>query len=645
MMGYYKKYIRILSLCGVMMCCWNVSAQSLEEKARNVAQEFLQLKNDVCKRSSSELKLIYSTPKSFVFSPQFNPGFVWVSQVDGEPVVCGYAMDVDVNNTPIPTALEAYIKRGVYHIEEFGATEPIKPLLSSTWDQIAPYNGMCPYYKYDNGKLSSTRCKVGCVATATSEVMRFYEWPEMLQDTLYGWGNSHYEISDVLPGTRIDWANILDDYDGEYSAEEAKAVQELALYCGMACKMNYGVNASGSNTYKMLSPLESVFGYKYVAFYDRSYYSPRQWRELLQYELRRGVPLVYAGYNMNFSGHAFVVDGLDENGFYHICWGEGGVFNGYFNIDFMNAYEPHDKPTEIGMEMGHFCNQSVLAFHPDSLSAFPGDTLTYKAEEIVVDQVQFTREPDTNGYVTVDVQLTNHSADTITYTLLAYTTFNEDSVDWNEADAVGITAVTLYPNEKSSARIHCQFEQAGPMFWGLTADEDYILYQERIDVKDGGDFSLSFPTLKVLQLESDAVSFEVTVVNRSEVAYASDMLTYCFSEKGEEKYESQWFQFVLPPQETVIDTVCFCGLKPNTSYQLQVRYPWTIVNTCEMTTPVLSIHKIKDAMDAEYDVYSMQGIKMMKVVNKEDKDRFKALPKGVYIWVEKRGKTYKIWNE
>ena len=80
--------------------------------------------------------------------------------------------------------------------------------------------------------------------------------------------------------------------------------------------MNYGVNASGSNTYKMLSPLESVFGYKYVAFYDRSYYSPRQWRELLQYELRRGVPLVYAGYNMNFSGHAFVVDGLDENGFY-----------------------------------------------------------------------------------------------------------------------------------------------------------------------------------------------------------------------------------------------------------------------------------------------------------------------------------------
>ena len=117
-MGYYKKYIRILSLCGVMMCCWNASAQSLEEKARNVAQEFLQLKNDVCKRSSSELKLIYSTPKSFVFSPQFNPGFVWVSQVDSEPVVCGYAMDVDVNNTPIPTALEAYIKRGVYHIED-----------------------------------------------------------------------------------------------------------------------------------------------------------------------------------------------------------------------------------------------------------------------------------------------------------------------------------------------------------------------------------------------------------------------------------------------------------------------------------------------------------------------------------------------
>ena len=46
---------------------------------------------------------------------------------------------------------------------------------SIQWDQIIPYNQMCPMYN------STDRSVTGCVATAMGQVMMYYQYPKTLQ--------------------------------------------------------------------------------------------------------------------------------------------------------------------------------------------------------------------------------------------------------------------------------------------------------------------------------------------------------------------------------------------------------------------------------------------------------------------------------
>lgn len=53
-----------------------------------------------------------------------------------------------------------------------GNRSPISPLISTRWDQCAPYNNLIPQH---NGNTPYT----GCVATAMAQIMRYHEWPDM----------------------------------------------------------------------------------------------------------------------------------------------------------------------------------------------------------------------------------------------------------------------------------------------------------------------------------------------------------------------------------------------------------------------------------------------------------------------------------
>ena len=48
-------------------------------------------------------------------------------------------------------------------------------------------------------------------------------------------------------------------------------------------------------------------------------------------EVAAGRPVLYTG-NTESGGHAFVCDGYDESGLFHINWGWGGSGDGYFSL-------------------------------------------------------------------------------------------------------------------------------------------------------------------------------------------------------------------------------------------------------------------------------------------------------------------------
>ena len=202
---------------------------------------------------------------------------------EGRVLAHSLRFNPDVVTEDMPVALQelllAYRSQPRYAERVRGRA--VEPLLKSIRHQEPPFNGLCPYYTNDKGQTSSERCIVGCVATCLEQVLSYYRYPEALIDTIHGWTTDHYEIADVMPGTRIDWPNILDDYRSGYTDEQARAVAELSYYCGMAVHMNWGLNSSGANLWRAFDPLWRVFDYKTLAYVSRALYSTPRWNALL----------------------------------------------------------------------------------------------------------------------------------------------------------------------------------------------------------------------------------------------------------------------------------------------------------------------------------------------------------------------------
>lgn len=115
----------------------------------------------------------------------------------------------------------------------------VEPLVTTKWNQDAPFNNFAPEYTDDNN--NTQRCATGCAATAMAQIMKFHNWPEQ------GVGHYSYEhqsfgtISSNFSEHVYDWTNMIDRYNnGEYSNVQADAVALLMKDCGVSLNINYG---------------------------------------------------------------------------------------------------------------------------------------------------------------------------------------------------------------------------------------------------------------------------------------------------------------------------------------------------------------------------------------------------------------------
>ncbi len=210
----------------------------------------------------------------------------------------------------------------------------VEPLLKEiNWNQGAPFNNLCPVIPEKN-----ERCVTGCVATATAQVMKYYEWPKQ------GTGSNYYisdgAVKDTLQAdfsqSVYDWDNMLDSYNDGYTPEQGYAVAKLMSDVGIAMNMGYG-SSSGTDHYRTALALATNFGYnKGIEVCYREYFNYAEWNNLIKKELSEARPIVFSGSNYyDFSGHEFVIDGYNEEGLYHVNWGWGGMSDGYYNINIM----------------------------------------------------------------------------------------------------------------------------------------------------------------------------------------------------------------------------------------------------------------------------------------------------------------------
>ena len=589
----------------------------------------------------------------YLFVPSQGEGFVVVGGDDRQPEVLAYGDRNVPNGEACPPALAELFRaydHGAHTVADAAKRTPgreVAPLLKSVRHQEAPYNGLCPYYIDDKGKPSETRCLVGCVATAVEQIMTYYRHPAALRDTLYGWTTPHYTVDTVAPGAVIDWERILPDYSGGYTEAEARAVQELSLYCGMGCRMQYGVNASGAELQEFMNTLGRVFGYEYACFYNRALYTPTRWNRMLRHELEQGRPVAYTGHNVELSGHAFVVDGVDAAGYYHLNWGYGGDYDGYFDLDVLNPFETLGDPTEAGRYEGFFCNQTALFMHPEAVEPLPADSIELRPEDVTVDRVEFGRQPDTQGYVPVDFWLTNHRTDTVTYTFEVMVYLPTDTAVFKQADYVGLSGATLLPGRTTRATAYCHFRRTGNFLIGCSYDDEHIAGERPITVTAGQPSRLRFGALQPEELTTESARFRIPVTNEAPSGADGSLITYCLFREGTDEDIRHWTFLNLPAGTVYTDTVAFRGLQPDGTYVLKVRCPWAVVAEYEfrLSKPT-AVPETETAAEAlPVTLYNLQGLCLGSYASEAGvRNALLRQPAGCYLLRRSDGTTSKIIN-
>ena len=322
----------------------------------------------------------------YVFPHDGNCGYTIVSGDDRMPEIVGYSTTDTYSEENMPdgmkhlmqayeamaTALangDAKVERCLAEKEALAADSTyrqprVAPLLADVaWGQSEPYNNLCPMYD------GQRRTVTGCVATAMAQLMMYYKYPQTLKSDIPAYQTKSYQLDmpSVSAGERYDWDNMLPQYSGSaYTAEQANAVAKLMYHCGLSFEADYG--PSSTSAWCRPNVLVKYWGYDpdVIRPLYREKFSLREWTAILDAELQALRPVYYRGCSTTSGSHAFLCDGADGNGLYHINWGWSGWSNGYFDITVLNSdYSGAESATAPADGFNYTCSM-IVGIMPDN---------------------------------------------------------------------------------------------------------------------------------------------------------------------------------------------------------------------------------------------------------------------------------------
>lgn len=398
-----KNFFKQASLAVLAMSALNATAGNIDATtARMTANSFWKQKAATGKfkaASTADIKLAY-TEKSSVSGNAFyvfnidGGGWVIVAGDDYAKQVLAYGNtgNIDMNN--MPSNMKAYLNMLKGQIETAqaykGKTVPVKasknrtvvePLLKSSWGQGEPWNLLCP-----TNSLGQ-RTSVGCAPLAMAQVMNYWKYPNEVSE-ISGYSGNYIS----LPATTFNYDLILDQYRYydpvtgnpiivDYTDEQANEVAKLSRYCGQACKSRYGNSgtSTGSYSYDQRDGFKT-FGYNENlqligkdAFYytdNSNDYTIDDWCALICTELEAGHPIPYHDV---WEGHAWVLDGVDADGKFHMNWGFNGKFDGWYEIDALSFHPYGDDEIWDFSQSSNSGNQMLIGCYPYEGYVIPGD--------------------------------------------------------------------------------------------------------------------------------------------------------------------------------------------------------------------------------------------------------------------------------
>ncbi|MBM3404001.1 MAG: T9SS type A sorting domain-containing protein [Bacteroidetes bacterium] len=308
-----------------------------------------------------------------------NGGYVIVAADDHVVPVLAYSFDGKVGNTEQPPQfiawMEGYEKQILDGMEKnYAADEAVvqlwkhlsvsdpslldtdkstldvAPLFTTTWDQGSYYNALCP----EDAAGPGGHVWAGCVATAMSQVMYYYRYPQT------GEGSHCYTPPNAWYGEQCaDFGATTYEWNGMHNQLErhSNPTATLLYHAGVAVDMMYSPSGSGAYSEDAAAALRNNFLYcPGTQLYEKDNYTNSQWEQMLRDNLDAGKPMYYHGFGSG--GHAFNVDGYQGTSYFHFNWGWSGSFNGYYYLSNLN-------PGGYNFTYGQ---GAILNQHPDTIN-------------------------------------------------------------------------------------------------------------------------------------------------------------------------------------------------------------------------------------------------------------------------------------
>ena len=258
----------------------------------DIAQEFMSKKGIELVPNERSLTRGTDVPYS-VFNGSEGKGFCVVANGS----VVGYDTENIANEDDMPCCLKEILNNlgnVVNTAKTRGLTprtvEPVIPKIKTKWNQCTPYN---------DSVAQKTNI---CLEVAMAQILHY------LRVDFYGEG--HFKVGknpvDLYPAT---FNHDLIDREGDEGWAE-----ETAKFFKYA---KYGYTLSTS-----VSDYETLFGVEY----KKEYFSEKSSRyEVYDRLLEMGRPIM-----VNSPNHVFIIDGRSEDGKYHVNFGWGGAWDGYY---------------------------------------------------------------------------------------------------------------------------------------------------------------------------------------------------------------------------------------------------------------------------------------------------------------------------
>jgi hypothetical protein len=222
--------------------------------------------------------------------------------------------------------------------------------IETNWHQNPPYNNFCPI---DGG--SGQKSLAGCPSVTMAQILNFHTTTNDVlftddDDYYHNYNGNQYWIDDdyiaydfpSFPQLNNYLDVLINHYENEIPlTDDDKAA--LTFACGVAAKQVY--NPSGSGTFGVSQAYDAYFKFNFSSIELLDENDPDLYLRLAN-NMKNATPAHLAIVNPGWTaGHNLVIDGYNTNDYFHLNFGWGGSYNGWYLL-------PSELPLDLTVVEG-----------------------------------------------------------------------------------------------------------------------------------------------------------------------------------------------------------------------------------------------------------------------------------------------------